>query len=248
MAKKLRQGVFKRLEQENMVVNFRENTESLLIERLFKGFDFNRLVQWGQSILDAGAYAESVVILAAMKNSTKEEIERYFLKSIAELGLEIPLEPHLQLQSYAKRIAEAVLNGDVSQELGFLQMLKVAKASDHDFRYAGFLGIEEDLDNLYYGREARREGLWPHNQEAYIKEEFRLFSRMEDLQIPLTDRQQEYCMICGGLSTPKPRKKYSIRRPFFYHVLSCGHCGSERLKSADQHFVKQKIIQRFQHR
>ena len=229
-----------------MVVNFRENTEELLIERLIKGFDYSRMVHWAGALLDAGTYAESVIILSGMATATGEEIEKYFLRSIEELELNIPKDIRSQLQEYANKIALGVLNGGVSADFGFLQMLKVVKVADRDFRYSGFSDIEEDLDNLFYGRPAKREGLTRENQKAYILEEFKLFSTMEMLDIPLAIRQQEYCLICNKLSIPHPRKKYSIRRPFIYHVLCCGHCGSERLKSSAQHFVKHKIIQAYQ--
>lgn|GEM_PF-441706 len=229
-----------------MVVNFRENTEELLIERLIKGFDHARMVKWARTLLNSGRYAESLIILAGMEKATSEEIEKYFLRSIDELELNIPKDIRSQLREYANDIALRVLNGEMCQDYGFLQILKVAKVSDRDFRYAGFSDIEEDLDNLFYGRKTKRDGLTLENQKAYIREEFKLFSAMEMLDIPLNMRQQEYCMICGKLSTPYPKKKYSVSRPFIYHALSCDHCRSERLKSAAQHFVKRKIIQTYQ--
>lgn len=223
-----------------MVVNFKENTEQLLIERLFKGFDPGRLVEWARERLAEGHFTDGLLKLVTMEN--REEIEKYFLQSIEELELNIPTDVHAQLQDYANEVARQVLSGEVTQDFGFLQLLKVAKVSNKDFRYQGFPEIEEDLDNLFYGRKTKREGLTLDGQKAHILEEFKLFSTMEMLEIPMHLRQQEYCMICGQLTTPVPKKKYSIRRPFFYHVLSCEHCKSERLKSASQHFVKQRII------
>lgn len=226
-----------------MVVNFKENTEQLLIERLFKGFDPNKLIEWGRERLSAGYFTEGLLKLVTMEN--REEIEKYFLQSIEELELNIPTDIHSQLQEYANDVSRQVLNGEVTQDFGFLQLLKVARVSNKDFRYQGFPEIEEDLDNLFYGRKIKREGLRLDGQKAYILQEFKLFSTMEMLEIPMHLRQQEYCMICGELSTPVAKKKYSIRRPFFYHVLSCAHCKSERLKSASQHFVKKRIIDAF---
>jgi len=229
-----------------VVINFRENTEELLIERLLKGFDHSRMVRWARASLDSGRYAESLIILATMDKATREEIEKYFLKSIEELELNIPKDVRSQLREYANDIALGVLSGDMGLDYGFLQMLKVAKVSDRDARYTAFSEIEEDLDNLFYGRKTKRDGLTLENQKAYIREEFALFSAMEMLDIPLAARQQEYCMICGKLSTPYPRKKYSVKRPFIFHVLSCDYCRSERLKSASQHYVKRKIIESYQ--
>lgn len=226
-----------------MVVNFKENTEQLLLERLFKGFDPKRLVDWARERLAEGHFTDGLLKLVTMEN--REEIEKYFLQSIEELELNIPKDIHSQLQEYANDVARQVLNGEVTQDYGFLQMLKVAKVSDKDFRYQGFTEIEEDLDNLFYGRKIKREGLTLENQKSYILQEFKLFSTMEMLDIPMHYRQQEYCVICGQLSTPVPKKKYSIRRPFYYHVLSCEHCRSERLKSASQHFVKKRIIEAY---
>ena len=228
-----------------MVINFKENTEELLVERLLKGFDHTRMVSWARLMLDSGRYAESLILLAGMGKAAPEEIEKYFLLSIGELELNIPKDTASQLREYANDIALRVLNGEMSQDYGFLQMLKVARVAGRDFRYAGFPEIEEDLDNLFYGRKTRRDGLTPENQKTYIREEFKLFSTMEMLDIPLSARQQEYCMICGKLSTPFARKKYSVSRPFLYHVMSCDHCRSERLKSSSQHFVKRKIIESY---
>jgi hypothetical protein len=228
-----------------MVVNFKENTGQLLVERLLKGFDPSRLVEWARHMLAEGAYTDSLIKLVTMEKSNKEEIEKYFLRSIEELDLNIPADLESQLQEYANDIARQVLNGEITVDYAFLQMLKVAKVSNKDFRFLGFSEIEEDLDNLFYGKKVKREGLTLDTQKAYILQEFKLFSTMEMLDIPLSFRQQEYCMICGHLTTPVPKKKYSITRPFIYHVLSCKHCRSERLKSASQHFVKKKIIDSF---
>lgn len=233
------------LRHKIMVINLKENTEELLIERLLKGFDHSRMVSWARLMLDSGRYAESLIMLAGMEKAAPEEIEKHFLLSIEELELNIPKDTPSQLQEYANDITLRVLNGEVSQDYGFLQMLKVARVSDRDFRYSGFSEIEEDLENLFYGKKAKRDGLTLENQKAYIREEFKLFSTMEMLDIPLSARQQEYCMICGKLSTPFARKKYSVSRPFLYHVLSCDHCRSERLKPASQHFVKRKIIESY---
>ncbi len=228
-----------------MVLNIKENINELLVERLFKGFDDSKLVSWARTMLDAGNYAESVIILANIENGTKDEIEKYFLRSVDELELSIPKGLENQLQEYANEVTRKVLSGEISQSQGFEQMLNVARVSNKDFRYKGFTEIADDLQSIAQNGKISREGLRMDNNPYYIREEFKLFSVMEMLNIPITLRQQEYCMVCGQLTTPFEKKKYQVSRPFMYHVASCNNCQSERLKSASQHFVKRKIIDNY---
>lgn len=228
-----------------MVISIKENINELLVEKLFKGFDFSRLVNWARTMLNVGNYAESLIILANLENGTSEEIEKYFMRSITELDLPVLKGLEKQLQEYANDITLKVLNNEISQEQGFNLMVKVARVSNKDFRYQGFLEIDNDLSSMKLGGKINRDGLRIDNQESYIKEEFKLFSVMELLDIPMTLREQDYCVICGQLTTPFEKKKYQVSRPFTYHVPSCNNCKSERLKSSSQHFVKRKIIDNY---
>lgn len=228
-----------------MVLNIKENINELLVERLFRGFDDSKLVKWARTMLDAGNYAESLIILANLENGTKDEIEKYFLRSVDELELSIPKGLENQLQEYANEVTRKVLSGEISQSRGLELMVNVARISNKDFRYKGFAEIDDDLKSIAQNGKINREGLRMDNNQSYIREEFKLFSVMEMLDIPMVLRQQEYCMVCGQLTTPFEKKKYQVSRPFMYHVASCNNCQSERLKSASQHFVKRKIIDNY---
>lgn len=228
-----------------MVLNIKENTNELLVERLFRGFDDTKLVNWARTMLDAGNYAESLIILANLENGTKDEIEKYFLRSVEEMELPVPKGTDKQLQEYANEITLKVLNGEITQNAGLDLMVKVARVSNKDYRYQGFLEVQEEVEGLKQNKKIIREGLRLDNEQSYIREEFKLFSVMEMLDVPMTLRQQEYCMVCGQLTTPFEKKKHQVSRPFLYHVKSCANCNSERLKSASQHFVKRKIIDNY---
>jgi hypothetical protein len=228
-----------------MVLNIKENINELLVERLFRGFDDTKLVNWARTMLDAGNYAESLIILANLENSTKDEIEKYFLRSVEELEFPEPKALEKQLEEYANEITRKVLNAEIPQSQGFELMVNVARVSNKDFRYQGFAEIDEDLKSLALNGKIKRDGLRLDNEQNYIREEFKLFSVMEMLNIPMTLRRQEYCLVCGQLTTPFEKKKYQVSRPFMYHVSSCNNCQSERLKSASQHFVKRKIIDNY---
>lgn len=228
-----------------MVISAAENTNELLVERRFRGFNETLMVDWARNMLDSGYYAESLIILAGLKNASKDEIEKYFLRSIDELNLKVPDNQEKQLVEYANELTRKVLAQEIPQTEGFQIMLNVALVSNKDFRYQGFIEIDEDLKTLSTNRKINREGLRLENAHAHILEEFKLFSVMEMLEIPMTLRKQSYCMVCGQLSTPFEKKKYQIRRPFYYYASSCENCKSERLKSASQHFVKKKIIDHY---
>jgi hypothetical protein len=228
-----------------MVISAVENTNELLVERRFRDFNETLMVDWARNMLDSGYYAESLIILAGLKNASKDETEKYFLRSIEELSLKVPVDQDKQLMEYANELTRKVLNGEIPQSVGFQIMLNVARVSNKDFRYQGFSEIEDDLKTLSTSGKTNREGLRLDNTHAHIHEEFKLFSVMEMLEIPITLRKQSYCMVCGQLTIPFEKKKYQIRRPFYYYVSSCENCKSERLKSASQHFVKKKIIDHY---
>lgn len=229
-----------------MRANTVENVNDLLVERLFKDFDTVRLINWAKAVQKEGFSSENLDALAAGDYRSKEEAEKYFLNGISDLNLEIPETEAKQIRIYARKVAQDVLKRGFSVENGFLTMLKLAGISAQEIKiYNGFTEIEEDLENLYLGKPANRQGLNLLNQRNYILEEFKLFSAMESLNIPDKARFQEYCKVCGKLSVPTLKTKYQIRRPFRYVTLSCENCKSEQLRSSSDHFVKRKIIESF---
>ena len=227
------------------MVQIRENISDLIVERYFGGFKKKRLIDWAVSLLEEGKVSNNLSLLANAGNKTDEEIEFYFLESIKELKLDIPSSKNEQISEYAIRLIKKALNQETSIHKAFLNILKLSRIVDNNTRYCCFTEIEDDLDRLFYGKNTTLNGLTLKNQDAYILEEFKLFSEMENLGIPTSSRTMEFCLECHQLGNPVPKKKFQFKRPFMYYVLACEHCKSENLKPYNSHFVKRKIILSF---
>lgn len=224
-----------------------EITLEILAERALSQFDSRKLVNWSISVLELGYDSENLHILAGLDHEGTEEREEYFWKSINDLKLDIEKTDEELIEKYAMMIARKAINKEIGIDYAFSEMRKIASASKYDPRYMTFYEIDEDLDYLTYNNSALfNSGLTIENSKDFILEEFKIFVQMENLKIPLEERNKCYCEKCKNFNNPITKNKFQFKKPFRYMVCGCGICGSEKLKFSSNQEVKRMIIDKYQ--
>ncbi len=221
-----------------------ELTLEIYAERALTYFESKHLVTWAVNVLTLGYESDNLYILAGLDNSSTEEREIYFWKSIADLKLNIAKSEEDLMENYALTIAKKAIRKEVSIEYAFSQMRKIVSASGYNYRYIAFYEIDEDLDYLNYNNSPLyNTELTLENSKEFILEEMKIFIEMEGLNIPREQRHKCYCDTCKNLNDPITKNKFQLKKPFKYTVLACGICGSEKLKHNSNHDVKRRIIE-----
>ncbi|WP_444922918.1 hypothetical protein ACJJH9_12095 [Microbulbifer sp. DLAB2-AF] len=175
--------------------------------------------EWAESLLYEGIESENVAILASMgyeRDPDSEEIERYFLKSLKDLGLTLPNEKE-GLKIYAKVLCEQVISGDLEPEKGTRILESFYSKSDYEAIYSIWDELSEDLwmvnnrDGCIFNT-----GLSAENKNEYIKGVAAQF--IELLEEKLPDR-------------------------FFYLCAcpECGYIGESALEVIDKSWMPDKL-------
>lgn len=223
-----------------------ELTLEVLAQRVLTPFDSKKLVEWAVKVLETGYENEHLYILAGLDFESTEEREAYFHKSMEAFKLTIERSTEELLLHYALIIAKKAISKEINARYALGEMLKVVSASEYDSRYMAFYEIDEDLDYLAHTNSLIfNGGLSLENAEDFIREEMSVFVQMENLKIPMAERQQSYCEACKRLNTPILKNKYQLKRPFRFMAWSCGLCGSGKLKHNSDHQVKRMIIEKY---
>ncbi|WP_293914531.1 MULTISPECIES: hypothetical protein [unclassified Sphingobacterium] len=224
-----------------------ELTLELLAERALAPFDSKGLVNWAVCVLELGYESENLFILAGLDFENTEEREKYFLKSIADLKLDVVQPDDELIEKYAMTIAKRAITGKISIEYAFDQMVKIEMATEYDIKYRAFYEIDEDLDYLKYDNSTLfNAGLTIENSKEFILKEFEFFVKMESLKIPQEEQNKVYCEKCKKLTIPATKIKYQLRRPFKYKVWACGFCGYQNIKFSNDHKVKRLLIEEYE--
>jgi len=157
-------------------------------------------IEWAESLLYEDVDSENVAILASMgyeRDPDSEEIEKYFLKSIKDLGLTLPGEKE-GLKIYAKALCEQIVSGNLEPEKGVSILETFYSRSDYEAIYSIWDELSEDLwkvndrDGCIFNT-----GLSIENKSEYIKGVAAQF--IELLVTKLPDR--------------------------FFHLCACSACG-----------------------
>jgi hypothetical protein len=131
-------------------------------------FDKKRMIDWAVYALIKGYETDSLVILAGLDYEERDVVERYFWQSVKELSLEIQSNNFLHIKSYAKWIAQEVLQDRMNPMKGLRLMVDIARATDYDNEYMPFIHLDDEIDIMIY----TNTGLHEENKEIYIKEAF----------------------------------------------------------------------------
>ena len=224
-----------------------ELTLELLAERALAPFDSKGLVNWAVCVLELGYESENLFILAGLDFETTEEREKYFLKSIVDLKLDVVKPDDELIENYAMTIAKRAITGTISIEYAFSQMVKIERVTEYDIKYKAFYEIDEDLDYLKYDNSTLfNTGLTIENSKEYILKEFEFFLKMKSLKISPEDQNKVYCEKCRKLTVAATKIKYQLRYPFKYLVWTCGFCVSQNIKFSNDHKVKRLLIEEYE--
>lgn len=124
-------------------MNIQEETHKILGQRLLSEFDSREMVNWAVTAIELGYDSESLLILAGLDYDTTEERTKYFWQSIEELKVDIEREEFEFINDYAKYVAKAVLNDNLSPESGLVIMLDIYRSTAYNPKYVQFYEIEE---------------------------------------------------------------------------------------------------------
>jgi RNase P subunit RPR2 len=225
-------------------MNVQEITYRLLAEKILTYFDSQKYVDWAVTLLENGLESESLVILAGLDSYPTEEKEKYFWESIKELGIKIEKSDSELIDNYADFVAKQVIEDKINPMIGLQKMLDVVRATDYSQKYAHFGFLDEDIDFLNYSQTTIfNTGLTLDNKDEFVKEEFRIFSEMNQLQIDDSLREQSYCLNCNKFGKPALKKKYQLKKPNKYQIWVCSNCGSVKLEHSNNHKTKRRIIE-----
>lgn len=221
-------------------------TLEVLAEKALTFFDSKNLVKWAVNVLKTGVSSENLYILAGLDNDSTEDREEYFWKSINDLNLNFSKSEDDLIEIYAFNLAKKVVKNGIDIEIAFKKMLQIVSATGYSDRYIGFYEISEDLDYLYYDNSTiYNHGLTLENYTTFVLEEFNLFLEMEDLKIPIEERQKSYCLNCQQLTVLILENKMKLKPPFRHKVWCCQICGSENYLLNNNQSVKKIIIENF---
>ena len=221
----------------------KEETILLLAKKLLSNFDSKNYVDWAVSLLENGNESENLFILAGLDNESTEIREKYFLKAVGELNIDIKIGDFELLENYAKFTAENVINGVISKSNGLEIMNEIVRRSDYDIKYFQFFELDEDLDYLIYNNKtAFNFELTKENKEEFILEEFKLFLEIENLKIDDKIREFSICKKCNHIGKPKLKTQYKLTKPYKYKIWKCEKCNSKEIEHFSSQIGKRKII------
>lgn len=225
-------------------MSIEEITLEVLAERALSDCDSKILVNWSVKALELGYDSENLSILAGLDHENTEVREKYFIKSLIDLNIHLDKPKEDLIDMYAISIVSKAILGSVSIDFAFAQMKKIAFETNYSARYIAFYEIDEDLERLDYNDyPIFNINLTKENSNEFIMEEFKIFLEMERLNIPLEERDYNYCISCSKLVKPILKTKYRLRDPHRYQVWCCPDCKSEKLRFSSEHAVKWLIIE-----
>jgi len=174
-----------------------------------------------------------------------EEREKYFWKSIQELGLDVNKSDFELIDNYAIYVAESVINNKILPKDGLFIMQNIVRLTDYSEKYIQFYEIDEDLDYLKsYNSTLLNTGLSLENADSFIIKEFELFLESEKYNTDDKIRDSAYCQKCGMIEKPKLKIKRNFIGKAKYQYFVCGLCKSEDILTYKSQKGKETILRK----
>lgn len=219
-------------------------TLPILGKKLLPNFDSKEFVEWAVTVLGSGKNSESLSILAGLDHDSQEIREKYFLKTIDELKINIGKSDIQLIENYVFHLSNQVISGNISPREGLKIMQDVVVATDYSSKYIQFFDVDEDLSHLTYsGRTLFNSNLHENNIEEFIRKEFELFLLLEKENI---DRfsyfDKAFCNDCDQIMKPELKTKFQLKQPFKYQAWACEKCNSEKIDMFRSQIGKVKIL------
>ena len=228
--------------KETEIEQITEQTNYLLAENLYSQMNPQKFIEWAVDLLQKGFETESILILAGLDNCPREEIEKYFWKSVNDLDLKLKKSDFKLLENFALYIANGAITNQMNPNVGLRIMNDIVRESDYSNKYIQFYNLDEDIDYLNYDNRTLFNSFdKTDNLDEIIKEEFRLFVKAESMNLSDEFREFVFCNSCHSLSKPILKSKKNWLSKTEYNYWICPSCKSKDL----EHFSNQngkKII------
>ena len=199
--------------------------------------DSKEYVDWAVKLMINGIESENIVILAGLDFSDTWEREEYFFKCLEDLNIEIPSEEDT-FYSLSLIIARKVINNEMEPQEALYKMYNILLASQYDGKYMNFLTLSDAVLDLSYAENERYHsyfypGMTNENVDQFIKEEFELYLKYQNIDVPEDFHKMHYCKKCNKRMIPSQKTKYQFRYPQRFIQLVCKNCKSNDLISCD---------------
>jgi len=173
----------------------------LLAGKRALGSDYSKdYTDWAESLLYKDVDSENVAVLAGLgyeRDPDSEDIESYFLKSLSDLGLDLPSDEEA-LKVYAKAICEQIVASELDSEKGVSILETFFSSSDYEAIYSIWSDLSEDLwmvndlDGSIFNT-----GLTIENKDDYIKQVASQFIMLLESELPDRFFHLSACPECG---------------------------------------------------
>lgn len=215
------------------------NFEELVSKRAVGQDEPKDYCAWAEELLYTDVESESVPILASMgyeRDPEREDIERYFQKSVKDLGLRIPSDEH-GIKLYATITIEKLFEGKITPFECLGKMEKLFALTDYDPKYGIWDCLSEDISMLEYdGVCYFNTGLDKSNMGDYIRNVAKQFLEILPMELPEYFFNLCVCEKCGYIgesNTERVGKSWMPQRIFrlFYRRVPaskaiCAKCGA----------------------
>ncbi|MEJ2466355.1 MAG: hypothetical protein P8045_11735 [Candidatus Thiodiazotropha sp.] len=195
-------------------------------------------IAWATEILKRGEDSESLAILAGLDldgDPDASDVNRYFNRSLDELGLRLPTRERALLD-YARYLCREIVLGRIAPVNGLKRLDGLYPASGYTRLYSIWDGLSEDLSFLKEeGRCYFNSGLGSHNIESYLRGVAEQFLVLTSYALPDNFFDLSVCPRCGYIGLPgsaKVRDPHFEQRPFprlhgpMQQVTACANCGA----------------------
>lgn len=223
-------------------MNIKEQTYYLIADRVIGKSDSKIYVVWAVDMIQRGHETENILILAGLDSSDTEEREKYFRESLNDLKIEYPDNKSRLISLYSTNLADKVLTGKISPQIGLTKMIELVYATDYSSEFLAFVDLDEDIDYVKYSSQPLfNSGLTKNNIDEFIINEFKLFLETIEFKDEVL-RNKAKCKKCGAIENPVVKSKWSWKELRNQNNYCCPKCFSQQLIYGNSQKGKRLII------
>jgi hypothetical protein len=212
---------------------------------------------WAESLLIQGCASVNVAILAGFgleRLPDTIEVDGYFKKCIAELGLVLP-EEQIAIFDYIKLLVCNISKGVIEPRTGLYELLISLDATDNEqLLYRIWDELSEDINSLGgYDRYLWNTGLSADNVDEFIVLVAQQFMQLSEMELPDDFFHLCACDECGYIGKPQLKR---IDLPWLHEKLFrfiygrsptfqwiCGKCGQAGLKNMFDYAGRKRYLE-----
>lgn len=223
----------------NAGVSAQMNFEELVSKRAIGQDEPKDYCTWAEELLYTDVESENIPILASMgyeRDPEREDVERYFQKSVKDLKLKIPSDEQ-GIKLYATIAIEKLFDGKITPFECLTKMENLFALTDYDPKYGIWSYLSEDISMLEYdGFCYFNTGLDKSNIGDYIRNVAKQFLEILPMDLPEYFFKLCACKKCGyiGESNAERAEKPWMPERMFRLIYSrypaskaiCAKCGA----------------------